>query len=194
MNKSILGPTLLFIGVLIGAPLLADQLRPPSIPLVACDPYFSVWSSADRLTDADTVHWTGKPHRLASLITIDDTRYRVMGSQPAEVPPLPQKSVTVLPTRTIYTFEGGGIRLSLTFLTPALPDDLELLSRPVTYVTWSVQAIDGDTHNVGIHFTASGELAVNTPREQVDGVKEDLQGLTAIKIGSTDQADFGQVW
>src|SRR6185436_7780549 len=140
-------------------------LRPPAIPLVACDPYFSIWSPADKLTDADTVHWTGKPHRLTSLVRIDDKPFRVMGKEPANVPALPQTNLEVLPTRTIYTFEGEGVRLSLTFMTPILPDDLEVLSRPVTYVTWAMNATHGNQHEVALFFDASAELAVNEPKQ-----------------------------
>ena len=126
-----------FLITLLGSTIAFGQqlTRPPAVPLVACDPYFSIWSQADKLTDADTTHWTGKPHRMTSSIVIDGKRLRLMGADPAAIPPLPQKSVVVLPTRTIYQFESKEIALTLTFTTPSLPESIDLLSWPVTYGT-----------------------------------------------------------
>ena len=72
-------------------------LRPPAVPLVAHDPYFSIWSPADALPDADTVHWTGKPHHLTSRVWIDGKEFRLMGKEPAGAPALPQRNLQVLP-------------------------------------------------------------------------------------------------
>src|SRR5215213_9517728 len=143
------------------------SLRPPSVPLVACDPYFSIWSPADKLTDKQTVHWTGKPHPLSSIATIDGKQFRIMGQNPEDFPPLTQKSVAVLPTRTIYTFEDAGVALTLTFLTPALPQNIDILSRPVTYVIYDWRSTNSKNHEVSVYFDASGLLAVNTPDQQV---------------------------
>src|SRR6059058_2539192 len=131
------------LGAEKGAPL-----RPPAVPLVACDPYFSIWSQADRLTDVDTTHWTGKPHRLSSVVRIDGKPYRVLGGDRSLGVALKQTGVTVLPTRTIATFDDAGIALTLTFLTPALPDDLDVLARPVTYVSYEFRSTDGREHDI----------------------------------------------
>ncbi|MBE0544608.1 MAG: DUF4965 domain-containing protein, partial [Verrucomicrobia bacterium] len=167
-------------------------LRPPAVPLVAHDPYFSIWSQGDKLTDVDTTHWTGKPHRLTSMVRIDGKAFRLMGKEPANVPALPQTNLEVLPTRTIYTFEGEGVRLTLTFMTPALPDDLEVLARPVTYVTYEFWATDGKRHDAQLYLDASAELAANEGRQQVNHAWSieswaNERDAMVLKVGSQDQ-------
>src|ERR1700745_3273229 len=111
--------------------------RPPAVPLVAYDPYFSIWSMADKLTDQNTKHWTGTEQPLTGLVRIDGANLRYKGNRPRRgVPAMQQASLSVTPTHTVYTFEQAGVRLMLTFFTPALPEDLDALSLPVTYVAW----------------------------------------------------------
>lgn len=42
------------------------------------------------------------------------------------------------PTQTVFVFGGKGIELTVTFTTPLLVEDVEVMSRPVTYITFSV--------------------------------------------------------
>ena len=161
--------------------------RPPAVPLVVHDPFLSIWSLSDNLTDAPTKHWTRHTQSLDSLIRIDGQTFRLMGAEPENVPPLPQVSVKVLPTRTIYEFEGTPVHVTLTFITPMLPTDVDLLSRPLTYLTWDVKSLDGKPHAVSVFFSASGELAVNTPGQKVGWERAKIDGYTALKIGTPDQ-------
>ena len=181
--------TLLFL-LSVSCTAFAQQIafRPPAVPLVAHDPYFSIWSMADRLTDENTKHWTGTEQPLASLIRVDGQTFRLMGRDPRNTPALPQQTVEVLPTRTIYNFEGSGVHVRLTFLTPALPNDLEILSRPLTYIVWDVNSTDGGQHEVAVYFDASAALAVNTADQPVAWSRFHLPGgMNALRIGSQQQ-------
>ena len=111
-----------------------------------------------------------------------------MGRDPQRVPPLEQTRLEVLPTRTIYEFTGGGVKLGLTFFTPALPDDLDVLSRPLTYIEWSVASADGASHDVSIYFEAGGDLVVNTPDQPVLASRYQLDGQPVLRMGSREQA------
>ena len=168
----------------------AATLRPPATPLVAHDPYFSVWSTADRLTDEVTKHWTGSEQPMTGLVRIDGQPFRFMGPPMRNAPlaqAMDQVARELTPTRTIYGFEAGGIRLDLTFMTPALPDDLDILSRPVTYLTWEARSTDGKPHAVTLYFDCSSLLAVNTPDQRVAWSRMRLPGMQALRAGSADQ-------
>lgn len=164
-----------------------NSLRPPSVPLVTHDPYFSVWSAADTLSGEDTRHWTGATHSLNSLIRIDGKTFRLMGKDPATVPALEQTGLEVLPTRTLYTFAGAGVQVSLTFTTPLLPHDLDLLSRPVTYLTWEVRSTDGKAHTASVYFDASAQLTVDRPEQRVMWQRQKIGNLTTLRMGTEEQ-------
>ncbi len=168
-----------------------DAFRPPAVPLVTSDPYLSIWSEADNLTDDTTRHWTHREHPLVSLIRVDGEPFRLMGKDPKATPALPQVGVRVTPTRSIYQFENAKVHVTLTFMTAALPNDLEAFSMPLTYITWQVQSVDGRPHTVSIYDSTSSKLTVNKPEEKVVWAREKAEKLTALRIGTEQQPILG---
>ncbi len=178
-----------WVDVVIAAapPLENPTFRPPAVPLVTSNPYLSVWSMADRLTDDETRHWTRREHPLSCLIRIDGKTYRLMGKKPGHIPPLPQVRVRVLPMRTIYEFEGDHLHVKLTFLTPALPEDLPVLARPLTYLTWVVNSTGPEAHVVSIFFSAGSRLAADPPAQEVAWSHEAIPPVSALRVGTVSQ-------
>jgi hypothetical protein len=96
-----------------------------------------------------------------------------------------QLSLDVTPTHTIYTFEAGGVTLTVSFFTPAFPKDLDVLSRPVTYLTFT--ATGQGEHEVSLLLDVDPVIAVNTPDEDVTWGRSHAQGLNILNVGSRDQ-------
>src|ERR1700680_1956965 len=130
MRRHLLSPRILVAVMLFGTFARAQTARPPAVPLVTHDPYFSIWSMSDHLNDGPTRHWTGKAQRLTGLFRIDGNVFRWMGDAPRSVAALPETSLTVTPTRTVYQFAGQGISLEVAFLSLLLPSDPDVMSRP----------------------------------------------------------------
>jgi hypothetical protein len=66
-------------------------------------------------------------------------------------------------------------------------NDLNILSRPVSYITYKAKANDGKTHNVKVFFSASTDLAVNKPAQEVKAAKYATAKLSILKAGSIEQ-------
>jgi hypothetical protein len=163
------------------------QERAPATPLITHDPYFSVWSTTDKLADSDTAHWTGSPQPIDGIARIDGKSYRFMGHHPDSTPAMQQTSSSITPTHTRYEFRQNGITLEFSFFTPAIMSDLDLLSRPVTYLTWSARTADGATHKVSILLDVDPVIAVNDRSQRVISFRNQTEKLTVLSVGSRDQ-------
>jgi len=98
-----------------------------------------------------------------------------------------QKSVNVQPTQTHYSFSCGQVDLDLTFTAPLLLDNLELVSRPVNYISYTVKTNDGQPHNVEMYFEAAPNWAINKPYQTSQAEMIEKGSLIFLKTGSEDQ-------
>ncbi len=166
------------------------MLRAPATPLITVDPYFSVWSPSDRLTDSVTVHWTGKPNTILGVAVLDGVPYRFLGRLfPGDpMPAMEQTDVRITALSTEYRFSAAGVSLCARFTSTLFPDDLPILTRPVSYLEISVSSEDGEAHAVSVSVSVSEEICLNY-RGQDELTAETLQsgGIALGKIGSVSQ-------
>lgn len=163
------------------------KLRPPSVPLITVDPYFSVWSAADKLNEKPTEHWTASPNTINGTVTVDGEEFAFMGI-PGQ-PVIEQIFLDVSALVTDYVFSNEKIVLNISFYTPLFTDDLYRLSRPVSYMKAFYVSADGEKHDVKLKIEASEELCIDKKGAlEVEAEALTLKnGLKAAKIGSKEQ-------
>ena len=61
-----------------------------------------------------------------------------------------QKSRVIKATQTAYTFKCGGVDLDVTFTSPLLIKDLEMISRPLSYISYQVKSNNKKKHQVKV--------------------------------------------
>ncbi|WP_130858687.1 glutaminase family protein [Gracilibacillus phocaeensis] len=174
---------------------MANKLRPPAVPLATIDPYFSIWSNANQLHAAETIHWTGATHGMVGLAVIDGKVWRFMGGydrrsdfKSLNAPAMQQTDLTIKPLSSIYTFEAGGITLTVNFTTPLLLDDLDVMARPTSYITVKACSNDGENHHVNIYYDITSELAVDVPIQEVVTSRNRLEdGSQLLQVGTEKQ-------
>lgn len=98
-----------------------------------------------------------------------------------------QTKVDIAATQTTYEFTAGNVDLQLKFTSPLLLNDLKLLSRPVSYITYAVKANDGKQHAVKVFMSASSDIAVYQPSQPVAAKRYDAGNLSVLKVGTTEQ-------
>jgi hypothetical protein len=171
-----------------------DRLhRPPAVPLVTFDPHTSIWSCADRLTDDWPRHWTGTKMALYAVVRIDGTPWRLMGGGEWLARAAEQVSLSVSATCSAYVFRAGGVEITLDFVTPLLADDLDLVSRPVTYLRFAATSLDGRAHAIAGYVDMSGEIAVNLPHQRVFWDSHVEGEVTALTFRCEDQRILAEV-
>ncbi|HEY1757982.1 MAG TPA: DUF4965 domain-containing protein [Bryobacteraceae bacterium] len=186
MRRFATGPATCLALVIILQSAISQQ-RAPATPLITHNPYFSVWSTTDNLTNSNTTHWTGTPQPIAGIIRIDNKPMRFIGESPREVAAMQQTAHSITPTQTHYEFRAGGVQLGLTFFTPALVNDLDLLSRPVTYVALDARSSDGARHAVSILLDVDPVIAVDDRGEKVVAFRNQTAALNVLSAGSATQ-------
>ena len=163
------------------------KLRAPAVPLITVDPYFSVWSPDTTLNAARTMHWTGTQNRLLGILNIDGQDYSFLGYH-RDLHKMRQVSLDITAFSTTAVFSAAGVTLTAVFTTPLLPDNFDVMTRPISYLALSYVAEDGAAHSVRATIRAYEDLCLDRPG-QSPVVTEPVScgGLIGMKMGNSEQ-------
>lgn len=103
-----------------------------------------------------------------------------------------QTAVDVQATQTYYSFTCGPVDLSVKFTAPLLINNLDLMTRPVNYLSYETASNDGQAHEISLYFEAAPQWAIDQPYQKSVSKTGNTEGITYVSTGSVDQQILGK--
>ncbi|GAA6018449.1 hypothetical protein JCM11491_007002 [Sporobolomyces phaffii] len=153
---------------------------PPAIPLAVKSPYLNAWlpTGGDfekTLTGQWARHWpvrwgpySAKGFRLpwSGMIRVDGKTFEFLGAPISSSSALEdstaiakQTAFDFTATRSIFSFEAGGVDFNVTFLSPVTPNDDIKTSLPFSYLAIDIDSAALQKHKISLYSDIGGEWA-----------------------------------
>lgn len=116
---------------------------------------------------------------------IDAGLYDVLPGEPIQQ--AVQKKVEITATQTKYEFDCGPVFLAVDFLSPLIASDLDLYSRPITYIRFNVMTTDGKQHDIKLLFNSPPDIARNRASQKVTEKFYKKDGIAYQQSGTEEQ-------
>ncbi len=152
-----------------------NKRKLPSYPIFVKDPNFSLWSATDELNGGNLQTWCGEKKNVYGFIKTNGKTYCFLGDfsdfTNCGVKKAKQIGVDLTAFSTNYEFETGSTKLKVSFVSPLLPNDLELLSMPVCYMQYEVIGDENAEVSIFVNRKISyNDVAGNTNKDVRGGV------------------------
>jgi hypothetical protein len=179
-----------------------SPLRPPAVPLAVRSPYLTTWLPGDSLPGTWPTFWTGAVTAITGIARVDGTPFVFMGAPGGGWTVATQTNLATTATRSTYTIDAGPVTLTVTFLSPVDPANLQRQSVPLSYLTVTVASRDGASHRVSVYLDISGEWAHGDRAQLLSWRQQTVGGQTVLTCNPTnptvlaersDQASWGTV-
>ena len=102
-----------------------------------------------------------------------------------EIKKAKQLNITLRANQTEYMFDADGTQITITFTSPLLIEDLDIYSRPISYI--NVKVSGQESHDAKLYLGTSTAIAVNQPVQEVEASEYTTGDLTVLKAGTTSQ-------
>jgi hypothetical protein len=148
--------------------LKTTPIRPPAAPLIVRSPYLSTWQTSTVSPGTWQTFWNGDTTAMAGIVRIDGSSFLFAGDPGVgdAGAALEQTNLTLTATRSVFTLQSSGVQITLEYLSPIEPGDLQRQSIPMAWVLVTAQSIDGASHDVSLYLDVTGEWLSGDPTQR----------------------------